>query len=84
MHCPFALLLWPAILLASDFRIDHVTIAGSSMKQMQAALSSVGIASVYGGAHTTGATEMALVSFPDGSYLELIALQQDATAASID
>lgn len=84
MHCPFALLLLPAILLASDFRINHVTIAGTSMKQMQAALSSVGIASVYGGAHTTGATEMALVSFPDGSYLELIALRQGATAASID
>ena len=84
MHCCFVLLLLPAILLASGFPIDHVTIAGTNMKQMQAALSSVGIASVYGGAHTTGATEMALVSFPDGSYLELIALGQGASAASID
>jgi hypothetical protein len=45
-----------------------------NLKEMQARLASVGIPSEYGGAHSNGATEMALTSFPDGSYLELIAL----------
>ncbi len=48
---------------------------------MRARLSSVGIASVYGGAHSNHTTEMALVSFPDGSYLELMALQPNADPA---
>src|ERR1700722_998569 len=42
---------------------------------MQAQLASVGIASEFGGPHSNGATQMAIASFPDGSYLELIALQ---------
>ena len=42
---------------------------------MQAGLAAVGIHSEYGGPHSNHATEMALVSFPDGSYLELIAIQ---------
>jgi hypothetical protein len=53
--------------------LDHVTVAGDDLRRMQAALAAIGIATVYGGAHRDGATEMALVSFPDGSYLELIA-----------
>ena len=47
---------------------------------MQAKLAAVGIATVYGGAHSNHATEMALVSFPDGSYLELMGIQADADA----
>jgi len=68
----------PALLWAADFKIDHVTVAGSDIKKLQANLSAVGLPSVYGGAHTGGATEMALVSFPDGTYLELMALRLDA------
>src|SRR5262249_25277645 len=45
---------------------------------MQASLSAVGIPSEYGGPHSNHATEMALASFPDGSYLELIAIQPNA------
>ena len=40
-------LLWaalPVMLYAADSRIDHVTIAGSELKQMQAKLAAVGIA----------------------------------------
>ena len=72
------LALCAIVLPAADFKIDHATVAGASLQQMQGALSAVGIASVYGGAHVNGATEMALVSFPDGSYLELMALQPNA------
>ncbi|MGA2268272.1 MAG: VOC family protein [Bryobacteraceae bacterium] len=78
MRGAFILPLLTALLSAADLRIDHVTVAGTSLKELQANLSAAGIPAVYGGAHTNGATEMALVSFPDGSYLELMALQADA------
>jgi hypothetical protein len=82
----FALLLWvatTATIYAADSRIDHVTIAGSELKQMQGRLAAVGIASVYGGAHNNHATEMALVSFADGSYLELMSIQANADAQAV-
>jgi hypothetical protein len=50
---------------------------------MQARLASIGIQSEYGGRHSNHATEMALTSFPDGSYLELIAIQPDADAKAV-
>src|SRR5208282_4763947 len=36
-----------------------------------------------GGPHSNHATEMALASFPDGSYLELIAIQPKADPAAL-
>jgi catechol 2,3-dioxygenase-like lactoylglutathione lyase family enzyme len=60
---------------AAELTIDHVTAAGTDLRAMQAKLAAVGIRSEYGGLHSNHATEMALVSFPDGSYLELIAIQ---------
>src|ERR1039457_6609873 len=73
----------PVLLCAADSSVDHVTITGSDLKQMQARLASVGIASVYGGAHSNHATEMALVSFPDGSYLELMGIPPNAEAEAV-
>ena len=61
--------------LAANLTIDHVTVAGPDLKRLQASLAAVGIHSEYGGPHSNGATEMAMTSFPDGSYLELIAIQ---------
>jgi hypothetical protein len=72
------LMLLPMILSAVDLHIDHVTVAGSSIRKLQAALAAIGINSVYGGAHHNKSTEMALVSLPDGSYLELMALTPNA------
>ena len=63
---------------AAGLKVDHVTVGGSNLKQLQTKLAAVGIESVYGGPHSNGATEMALVSFPDGSYLELMAPQAHA------
>ena len=81
------LLLFPALcaslLMAADSRIDHVTIAGAKVAEFQTALKSVGIDTVYGGAHNNHATEMALVSFPDGSYLELMGIQPNADAKAV-
>jgi Glyoxalase-like domain len=70
--------LLPLLLPAAGLKIDHATVAGSDLKKMQANLEAAGIRSVYGGAHNNRTTEMALVSFPDGSYLELMALQPGA------
>ncbi len=66
------LLLLPD-LLAADWKVDHATIAGSSLKHLREMLDSVGLHTEYGGQHSSGLTEMALISFPDGSYLELMA-----------
>ena len=67
--------------MAQQFHIDHVTVAGKNVEAMQKALREAGIPSEYGGPHSNHATEMALTSFPDGSYLELIAAQKPTGAA---
>jgi len=71
---PFALFM-TTLLGAADLTVDHVTVAGTDLKQMQARLAAAGIVTADGGPHSNGATQMALASFPDGSYLELIAPQ---------
>ena len=80
--CLIALL--PALLPAAGLRIDHVTVAGNSLNKRQAGLATLGIETLYGGPHSNHATEMALVSFPDGSYLELIALQPKADPQAVE
>jgi len=78
--------LWLAIafpLMAQQFHIDHVTVAGRNVDAMRKALETAGIPSEYGGPHSNHATEMALASFPDGSYLELIAIQPKADPAAL-
>ncbi len=70
--------------MAQQFHIDHVTVAGRNVGAMVKALQSVtGITAEYGGPHSNHATEMALMSFPDGSYLELIAIQPNADPAAL-
>jgi hypothetical protein len=71
-------------LMAQQFHIDHVTVAGKDVKAMTEALrKATGITAEYGGPHSNHATEMALASFPDGSYLELIAIQPKADPAAL-
>ena len=77
------LVMTPMLLGAADLTIDHVTAAGRDLKTMQARLASIGLRSEYGGPHSNHATEMALTSFPDGSYLELIAIQPNADAKAL-
>jgi len=70
--------LLPVLLAGGELAVDHATVAGASLKEMETALSAVGLRADYGGPHGNHATEMAVVSFPDGSYLELIAPQAHA------
>jgi hypothetical protein len=65
-------------------QVDHATIAGRDLPAMQQALSAVGLVCEYGGPHSNHATEMAALSFADGSYLELIALQPHADPKAVD
>src|SRR6266496_2283722 len=71
------------MLLGADLTLDHATVAGKDLKAMQANLTPIGIHCEYGGPHSNHATEMALVSFPDGPYLALIALQPNADANAV-
>jgi hypothetical protein len=64
-----------------DLHVDHVTLAGRDLKQMRTHFAAIGIRTEYGGKHTNGLTEMALASFADGSYLELIAAQDPKAGA---
>jgi hypothetical protein len=78
---PVSVILLAASVLAADLKVDHVTIAGRDLKQLQSQFAAAGIPSEYGGKHTNGLTEMAIASFADGSYLELIAAQKPTGAA---
>jgi hypothetical protein len=88
----FALLAALALSLAlgaADSRIgqlavDHVTVAGANLDAMRKALTAVArFSPEYGGTHSNRATEMALVSFPDGSYLELMGIQAKPDPAAV-
>ena len=70
--------------MPAELVIDHVTVAGSDLKNMEARLASIGLRSEYGGPHSNHATEMALTSFPDGSYLELIAIPNGADEKAVE
>jgi hypothetical protein len=70
-------------LMAAELKVDHATVAGKDVRAMQQALQAAGLASEYGGPHSNHATEMALTSFPDGSYLEQIAIQPNADPAAV-
>jgi hypothetical protein len=80
-------LLIPAALAAADsttLKIDHITVAGTHLDQMRKALAeATGIHAEYGGPHSNHATEMALASFPDGSYLELMGIQAKADPVAV-
>ena len=69
--------------MLAELKVDHVTVAGRDLRAMQRALRAVGLPTEDGGPHSNHATEMALLSFPDGSYLELIAIQPQADPAAV-
>lgn len=70
-------------IIAADLRVDHVTVAGRDLSALRHAFEAAGLRDEYGGPHANHATEMALASFPDGSYLELIAIQAHADPAAV-
>jgi hypothetical protein len=84
LRCVLSIAIFACPLMAQQFHIDHVTVAGKNVQAMIQTLRSVaGVTAEYGGPHSNHATEMALASFPDGSYLELIAIQPKADPAAL-
>jgi hypothetical protein len=78
------LFVFCSVMGAAELRVDHATVCGPDVKRMQAALMAAGIPSEYGGPHSNHATEMALTSFTDGSYLEQIAIQPKGDPKAIN
>jgi catechol 2,3-dioxygenase-like lactoylglutathione lyase family enzyme len=69
---------------AAELKIDHVTVAGAKLESMrQVFTAATGLATEYGGQHANHATEMALTSFPDGSYVEFMGIQAHADPAAV-
>jgi hypothetical protein len=64
-----------------NLAIDHVTICGSNLERMRADFAAIGLRTTYGGRHANGVTQMDLLTFPDGSYIELIAPYTSLAAA---
>ncbi|HEX3881008.1 MAG TPA: VOC family protein [Bryobacteraceae bacterium] len=70
---------------ASTLIVDHVTLAGADLRCLcDEFTATTGIAVEYGGPHANHATEMALASFFDGSYIELIGIRPQADAEAVD
>jgi catechol 2,3-dioxygenase-like lactoylglutathione lyase family enzyme len=79
-----ASILLPSMSTAASLQIDHITVAGRNLDEMRKAFTAAtGLPTEYGGPHSNHATEMALVSFPDGSYLELMGIQAKADPAAV-
>lgn len=53
--------------------VDHVPFAVQDLDEAIDRFERVGLSPTYGGEHGDGTTEMAILSLPDGSYIELIA-----------
>jgi hypothetical protein len=53
-------------------KIDHVTIAGRELARIEDSFAAIGLKPDYGGLHSNGITQMSLLGFDDGSYIELI------------
>ena len=84
MRCAVALVVLALPGFGVELKIDHVTLAGSHLEEMRQAFNAAtGIGAEYGGPHSNHATEMALASFPDGSYLELMGIQKQADPAAV-
>jgi hypothetical protein len=58
--------------------VDHVSVCSSDLARMQRAFAGAGLVTDYGGPHANSYTQMALLGFEDGSYIELIAPREGA------
>jgi hypothetical protein len=58
--------------------LDHVVILVEQLSSAVAAYTAAGFVVAPGGEHADGATHNALISFPDGTYLELLAFRRPA------
>jgi hypothetical protein len=64
--------------------IDHVSVCGSNLDALRQAFADVGMTPDFGGPHGNGITQMAIIGFDDGSYIELIAPVKPGASAGSD
>ena len=64
--------------------LDHVSICGSNLDTLRQAFTGVGMTPDFGGLHGNGITQMAMIGFDDGTYLELIAPIKPGVTAGAD
>jgi Glyoxalase-like domain len=64
-------------------KIDHVSVAGRTLRSLEESFSRSGMKTEYGGPHSSGVTEMSLLGFDDGSYIELISAIKPGAETSI-
>ncbi|MGO8984092.1 MAG: VOC family protein [Terriglobales bacterium] len=63
--------------------LDHVSVCGSDLDALQRDFTDVGLTPEAGDPHGNGVTQMALIGFDDGTYVELIApIKAGVTAGS--
>lgn len=63
--------------------LDHASICGSNLDTLRQDFTAVGLTPDPGGPHGNGITQMAMIGFDDGTYLELIApIKPGVTAGS--
>lgn len=53
--------------------LDHVSVCGSNLDTLRQDFTAVGLTPDVGGPHGNGITQMAMIGFDDGTYIELIA-----------
>jgi hypothetical protein len=63
----------PAENKTTILELDHASICGSNLDALRQQLTDVGLTPDLGGPHGNGITQMAMIGFDDGTYLELIA-----------
>jgi hypothetical protein len=67
----------------TTLEIDHASVCGSNLDALRQAFTDVGLTPDFGGPHGNGITQMAIIGFDDGSYIELIApVKPGASAGS--
>jgi hypothetical protein len=67
----------------TTLEIDHVSVCGSNLDALRQTFTDAGLTPDFGGPHGNGITQMAIIGFDDGSYIELIApVKPGASAGS--
>jgi hypothetical protein len=64
-------------------KIDHVSIGWSDLRVLQDEFAAAGMATEYGGPHSSGQTHMSVLGFRDGSYIELISTVRPKSETAI-
>jgi hypothetical protein len=64
--------------------VDHASICGSNLDTLRQNFTDLGMTPDLGGPHGNGITQMAMVGFDDGTYLEMIAPIKPGASAGSD